>query len=134
MRSCCGHQCAITIPVDKNFKRSFSISKRHSVMDTFLYRAVLRNEEAKMSQEVHRRRLLLIAQILSVMLMVATCALPGSSSLVHAELSGGSPAAASDLDQALIILSTLDMTSFHEAIALVQNRDGEVLHELPCHL
>jgi hypothetical protein len=78
-----------------------------------------------MHQEAHRRELSLTTQVLRAMLMAAMYALLGSP-LVYAESPRGSLAASSDPDQALIILATLDMPNFHEAIALVQNYGGEV--------
>jgi hypothetical protein len=79
-----------------------------------------------MHNEVYRRRRSPLAQVGGAMLMAAMWALLGSSPLVYAESSDDLTTASSDPDQALIILSTLDMASFHEAIALVQNRGGEV--------
>jgi hypothetical protein len=60
------------------------------------------------------------------MLMAVMCVLLSCTQLVHAKLSDDATAVSSDSDQALVILSTLDMPSFHKAVALVRDRGGEV--------
>jgi hypothetical protein len=79
-----------------------------------------------MYTEAQRRKRSLVAQVLSAILMAAMCTLLGSSSLVAAESSDDSTTTSSNVDQAIIILPTLDMSSFHEAVALVETRGGEV--------
>jgi hypothetical protein len=70
--------------------------------------------------------------LLSHSLRMATmCVLLGCTPLIYAQSSDDSTTASSASNQALVILSTLDMPSFHEAIAFVRDRGGEVPLDFP---
>jgi hypothetical protein len=81
----------------------------------------IRLEESENEMKQQRiQRISLAAKVFSTAITMLACT-----------LIGGSQSALAGPDDALVILSTLDMRSFHEAVALVQDLGGEVPQAYP---